>query len=505
MFRRVSAFIIAITLLVGMTSCTMPQDIFSESIGKSDTDGNENSVKELYEFEFTLDGRNYYLPAQFEYFVKDGWSFEQPGASENTADEAEVEETVNENTLLASGKYSNYIDVYKEKYHIEIKFYNDTPTTTALGLCRVVGIRMDALGSSVPFLQFDGEIQFGSSYGEIIKAYGEPSFQKGISSDTGALASVNDMTFDQTAVESSKQVYYYMTKHSFVELTFGLMNGSSDSLINVVIENDTDPEKEYDYKKDREEQPDAIALYDYPDLLGQEVSDFSFKYEKNLYTLPIPVSELIDDGWEFARGASIKVRKGSTEDGVVLKKGNTFIDLLVHNYDTEDFQTPINCYAVSISAGVTGPFVDILMPKGLTIGSNADELQSSYTTPYLNDAASKNNNQAEENLYELTEETDDSLVKNNKKFINKKETDDYIMYSYVMPDDVPSVTIPEEIASVMDPNKSIIGKYRKHIDVYVSKINNKIVYIYMQNCPEYIVDEAAIWAEQLEEAAKAEE
>lgn len=534
MLKRVSAFLmsalIAVLMLAGMASCSMPQDIFSNQTGAGDDNGDKDSVKDLYEFEFTMDNKLYYLPAQFDYFIEKGWSFEageteesDAGADADTADntaaaEAEEEKADPGAIELASGEYSDYIEVYDKSnnYRIKLRFYNDTSKTAAINMCRVVGIKLDALNSSVPYTMFDGDIEFGSAYRNVLQIYGEPSFEQKISAETGALVSINDMTFNENAEGSlNKRVYYYIDKHSFVEFTFGIMDNISDSLINVVIENDAEPEKEYDYKKDREKVPDIITLYDNPDLLGQSIDDFSFKYENNLYTLPIPVSEIIDDGWEFARGASTVVRSGTTEKGVILRKGNLFIELMVHNYDTEKSQTAINCHAVSLSVGVMGPNAKILMPKGITIGSDASELESSYTTPFLSSAVSVNGGTdttaAEQDaaeadaqtsiyMYDITEPVSSPLTANFKQFINKLETEEYIMYSYVMPDDVPTVTIPDDIKNVTDPNKQMIGTYRKHIDIYVSKANNKIVYIYMQNCPEFVVDEAAIWADQLAQA-----
>lgn len=536
MLKRISAIImsmfIAASLLAGMASCSMPQNIFTDQNAADDNNDNDDSVKNLYEFEFTMDNKLYYLPADFDYFVEKGWSFdagetEEADTDENAdapaTDDEEVEEKVDPaEFVLESGAYSDYFEVYDENktYCIKLKFYNDTPDATTLNLCRVVGIKLDALNSSVPYTQFGGDIEFGSSYRKVVEAYGDPSFEQKVSAETGALVSVNDMTFDENAEGSAnKKAYYYMTENSFVQFTFGIMENISDSLIDVTIENSVAPEKEYNYEKDREKSPDVVALYDNPDLLGQNITDFSFKYENNLYTLPIPVSEIIDDGWEFARGASTVVRSGTTEKGVVLRKGNLFIELMVHNYDTEKSQTAINCYAVSLSVGVTGPNAKILMPKGITIGSDASELETAYTTPFLSSAASINGSadttaaetdtSADETetptvnyMYDITEPVSDPLTANTKQFINKLETEDYIMYSYVMPDDVPTVTIPDDIKKVTDPNAQMIGTYRKHIDIYVSKANNKVVYVYMQNCPEFVVDEAAIWAEQLAQAAE---
>lgn len=522
MLKKVSAFLIAITMLVGVTSCSMPQNIFSDQIGSSADDSDETLANNPYGFEFTMDSKKYNLPAQLDYFTDKGWDFDS-GKDTDTAgtDDVVKEEKVDPETLvLESGAYSDYIEVYNKSktYCIKLKFYNDTSAEANLNNCKVVGIKLDALNSSVPYTQLDGDIDFGSSYDKVIEAYGEPSFEKKISSDTGAVVSINDISFDENADGSAnKQVYYYITQHSFVELTFGVMNSAADSLINIVIENDIDVEKEYDYEKDRKKTPDTIALYNAPNLLGKSISDFSFKYENNLYTLPIPVSELIDDGWEFARGASTLVRSGTTEKGVILKKNNLFIELMIHNYETDKSQTAINCYAVSISAGLTGSYANILMPKGITLGSDASELESFYTKPYLSDALSANGGvdastvnsaadakadeaSAPSYMYEITEPVSDPLTENSKRFINKLETEDYIMYSYVMPDDLPTVTIPDKIKGVVDLNKELLGTYRKHIDIYVSKANNKVVYIYMQNCPEFVVDEAAIWAEQLAQA-----
>ena len=502
MFKKVSALLIAIAMLVGVTSCSMPQNIFSDR-GNSSADNADKASANLYEFEFTMDSKSYYLPARFDYFIEKGWEFDSGKDNATDAGDGQEEKVDPETITLESNAYSDYIEVYNNDYCIKLKFYNDTLSPANLSLCQVVGIKLDAINSSVPYTLFDGKIAFGSQYSKVVEVYGEPSFEKKISSETGKVISVNDMVFDENAEGvTNKNVYYYITEHSFVEFTFGTMNDISDSLINIVIENNTEAERKYDYKKDMKKTPDTIALYNAPNLLGKSISDFSFKYENNLYTLPIPVRELINDGWEFARGASIVVRSGVTEKGVVLKKNNLFIELMVHNYETDKSQTAVNCYAVSISAGVIGSHAEMLMPKGITLGSDASELESLYTTPYLNDAVSVNGgaNAADGYMYEIKEPVSDPLTENSRQFINKLETDDYIMYSYVMPDDRPTVTIPDEIKEIVDLNKQLLGTYRKHIDIYVSKACNKVVYVYMQNCPEFVVDEAKIWAEQIAQA-----
>ena len=492
MFKRVSAFIIASAMLVSMTACSMPQNIFSDEIGASSDDSSNVYEKDLFDFEFTLDDHDYFLPSDYSRFVEDGWSLEtavEDGeAVNNDQEDAKAVE-------LAPGDYSDYYYAVNEGYRIGLKFYNDNDENASLESCKVVGISMDALGESVPFTRILESIEFGSSYDEVVDICGEPSYIKTVSEETGTLAAINDIVFSETEEKTVDKAYFYVDEHNFVEFTFGIYNKESDCIVNMVIESDVAPESEYKYEKDRKKAPDVIELYNAPALLGKTIDEFSFKYEDNLYTLPIPVSELIDDGWEFMRGASIKVQRGTTEDGVVLRKGNLFIEVMVHNYDTKKVQTPINCYAVSLSAGVTGPFANVLMPKGISLGSDAADVETYYGVP-----AETEEEDQKKAVKDEEETVPQYAVSNDQSFVELEETDDYIKYSYIMPDDVPTVELPVSVTDVGDTNTKLLGTYRKRIEIYVSKANNKVVHIYMQNCPEYVVDENALWIEQLERA-----
>lgn len=495
MFKRISAFIIASAMLVSMTACSMPQNIFSDEIGTSSDDGSQTYERELFDFEFTMDDRNYFLPADYSHFVEEGWSLETVVAEDGETDGKA--QTDSQTVELAAGQYSDYYYAVNEGYRIGLKFYNDNDKTVPLESCKVVGISMDALGQSVPFTRILESIEFGSSYDEVVALCGEPSYIKTVSAETGTLIAINDIVFSDTEESTVDKAYYYVDEHTFVEFTFGIYDKEIDCIVNMVIENNVAPETEYKYENDRKKAPDVIQLYTAPALLGKALDEFSFKYEDNLYTLPIPVSELIDDGWEFVRGASMKVQRGTTEDGVVLRKSNLFIEILVHNYDTKKVQTPINCYAVSLSAGATGPFANVMMPKGISLGSDASDVETYYGISADADQEDEKNDAKEEE-----DTTSQYAVSNDKSFVELKETDDYVKYSYVMPDDVPTVELPVSITDIGDINTKLLGTYRKRIEIYVSKANNKVVHIYMQNCPEYVVDEEALWIEQLERADK---
>jgi hypothetical protein len=200
-----------------------------------------------------------------------------------------------------------------------------------------------------------------------------------------------------------------------------------------------------------------------------------------------------------------------------MRKGNLAMSLLVHNYDLKRPQTPINCYAVSLSASVVGPNVKILMPKGVTLGSEYGQLVTAFGTEYArlsgydeeaeaaaaaetgetadNATAEKVIPVGETETYELTEEEGCKIV--------KTVDEEFTKYSYIMPDDVPTIELPVSITDIKDPNVELLGGVRKHIDVYLSNANGKILKVYLQNCPEYMVNEAEIIEQQMEAAEKA--
>lgn len=542
MIKRVPALLIAIALFLSITACNMPQSIFPEETGVSSDDGVDNSSTDVYSFTFTIAGQDYSLPMKFSVLSSRGWNLadedEDANEDEDVNDlENEVEYTLD--TQIASGEYSEYVRFVKESSVMEVKFYNDNEEDTALKSCKVVGVKVSSENSDIPELQLIGGIQIGSLYENVIDTYGKPSFEKKFSVSTGELTDINDIDFTETTEDevsedevpdnqtpdaevsdhessgsesSSAQdseedddddknrvLYYSLTEHSFVAVKLGDYNGTRNSAVSITIENDTEVENKYDYSKDLKKVPDEIELYKEPNLLGKKFSDFAFKYEENLYTLPIPVRELVNDGWEFVRGASTKVLRGTTADGIVMRKGNLAMSILVHNYDTENSNTPINCYAVSLCASVVGPNVDIMLPKGISLGSDEDDLRSVLGLTETADDDGLNAEEADtENAGTVDEDEEDE--EDDESYVDIKNYDDYTVYSYIMPDDVPSVQIPVSISDIGDVKADLLGEHRKHIDVYVCNSNHKVVYIYMQNCPEYIVDEAAIWAKQLEDA-----
>ena len=506
MIKRLYAFIIAVALLGSVASCSMPDTIFSEDGLSAQTDEQSEENTDIFEFEFKLNGESYDLPLSYSALSARGWKL-----SDATEDAVSEEKKVYSiDTLLEPKEYSDYIPAEKSGYVIGLKFCNRGSKAKALSDCDVVGMKLQNDTMELPEFEMIGGVTIGSRYDELAKVYGRPSYVKSCLKTTGELVSLDDVVFIETDEDTVQTLYYVLTDHSAFSFEFGEYEGNANSVVCVTIDNDTESEKSYDYTKDLKRMSDSIDLYKGPSLLGKTFSDFAFKYEGNLYTLPIPVKKMIDDGWSFARGSSIRVQRGTTAEGVVLRKGNTAVSVLVHNYDLKYARTPINCYAVSLSACVEGPNVNLLLPKGITLGSEEQDLIQAFGKEYAKTQIS--DEETDEKAASTTQNA--AVVETSERFdipdlegcyIEKTVNEEETVYSYVMPDDVPTVTLPVSITDIGDTGSELLGEVRKHIDVTVSNINHAVVKVYMQNCSEYVVDENEIIEQQMEAARKQEE
>lgn len=507
MTKRISALLIALAIFLSMTACTMPQSIFPNEGGDSSDDQTDNDGADIYDFIFTLDGEELSLPVKYSVLSARGWNLVEPDEPEDQKDnkkkkddDLEEEKVYNLDTSMAPKEYSEYVKAVKGESTVEIKLYNDSKEDAKLKECNVVGIKLSSDTSDIPKIELAGGIKIGSLYENIADTYGKPSYEKKFMKSNRQLTDINDVEFTEYSGDKIRTLYYSLTSHSFVEFELGDYQGNKDCAVGITVENDTELEKKYDYTKDMKKVPEEVELYKGPNLLGKKFSDFAFKYEDNLYTLPIPVRELVDDGWVFVRGASNRVQRGNTADGIVMRKGNLAMSVVVHNYDLKNIHTPINCYAVSLCASVTGPNVEIMLPKGITLGSDENDLLSVLNLPLPDEVQEdvKDKKDGDKDAAaDANEDESNNAEEEEKGYVEKTEHEDYTVYSYIMPDDVPTVQLPVSITDVGDTEEALLGNHRKHIDVYVSNVNHKVVYIYMQNCPKYVVNESKIWEQQL--------
>ena len=518
MFKKISVFLLATAMLLSVPACSMPDNIFADGTQTVDEQNDSNSMSDIYDFEFTLGEQKFQLPVNYGAFSSRGWKISEAAESVTEEQDAKTKtetKVYSADSELEPDEYSDYLPLVQKEAVINARFYNDSKQTKSISDCKVIGIRLDADNDNVPsFTLQANDLSVGSKYDSVLNACGKPSYVECSLKSTGDIVSINDVEFIKTDEETVSTLYYKLNDHSFLSFELGELKGVSNSVVTITVENDYPYEKPYDYSKELKYKTESIDLYKGPNLLGKQFSDFAFKYEGNLYTLPIPVRKMIDNGWEFVRGYGERVPMGTTVDGLIMRKGNLAVSMMIHNYDTKYAHTAINCYAVSLEACLTGPNASVLLSKGITLGSTEKQLIDALGKDYakthtvaddaeevIDDTAAKGAKAAatdnqEPDKYEIPNMPD--------YYIEKTVGEEYTVYSYVMPDDVPTITLPVSITDIGDTGADLLGGIRKHIDVYVSNETHLIHKFYLQNCPEYIVDENKIIEEQLEAQRKKE-
>ena len=504
MYKKISALLLAIALMFSVPACSMPDAIFSGEVNSGGEEGNSADSADIYSFKFSLGEYDLELPVNYGALSTRGWKISE--ASES-ADDADVGVASNAkvytlDSMLESGEYSDYLPLANGDSIINAKFFNDSKKQKAITDCRVVGIRLDAEYGNVPeFIIHKDNLSIGCKSDDVKNSCGEPSYIEKYLKSTGELASINDVILIDTQEETVRTLYYKLTDHSFISFEIDTVNDVADSVAAITIENDTEAYQPYDYSKEYKYTPDNVGLYRGPNLLGKQYTDFAYKYEGNLYTLPIPVRKLLDDGWEFVREYGERIPMGTTVDGLIMRKGNQALKMMVHNYDLEYAHTAVNCYAVSMEACLTGPNVNILLFKGVTLGTSEKDLVTAFGKDYLkkHTIVDEEGNYIDAPKYDKYELPDMEGC-----YIEKTVGEEYTVYSCVMPDDVPTITLPVSITDIGDSGASLLGNIRKHIDIYVDNNTHHIFRFYLQNCPEYVVDENKIIEEQMEAQRKKE-
>ena len=504
MIKKISVLLLAAALLFSVTACSMPDAIFSDGVNSGGEDVVERDPADLFSFMFKLGEYDLALPLNYGVLSTRGWKISEAtetAAEEQPAADADVR-VYTADSLLEPGEYSDYLPLAKGDSMISARFCNVDNNQKAISECKVVGIMLDAEFGNVPSLMLHtDDLSVGSRYADVVDFCGKPSYIEKRLASTGELVAINDVEFIETEEDTVSTLFYRLGDHSFLSFEMGEVNGVKDAVVNVTIENDTEPYKPYDYTREFKYKSDSIDLYKNPSLLGKQYTDFAYKYEGNLYTLPMPVRELLDDGWEFVSGYGERIPMGTTADGLIMRKGNTALRMMVHNYDTKYAHTAVNCYAVSMEACLTGPNVNILLFKGVTLGTTEKELVEAFGKDYkknhtIVDEEGNYINAPAHDMYEVPDMPG--------CYIEKTVGEEFTVYSCVMPDDVPTITLPVSITDIGDTGAELLGNVRKHIDIYIDNNTHHIFRFYLQNCPEYVVDEAKIIEEQMEAQRKKE-
>lgn len=167
------------------------------------------------------------------------------------------------------------------------------------------------------------------------------------------------------------QYTYEIEYNSRVEMTVGKESGV---LEDVEVRNFVEPEG-FDAGEVNTEVPPLVTAYQKPEALSEDMSAYEIEMDGQVYALPVPVSVLIEDGWELEESKTEKFIMAHYFGWVGLSKGGQSFRVIATN--GEDYATlPENCWIESLEVGGFDLELDGALPGGVRIGITEEELQT---------------------------------------------------------------------------------------------------------------------------------
>ncbi len=321
MKRIISVALMLVILLCGCGKAT------TEGTASFEIDEMYYSMsEELFGFTAALNGTVMQFPMKYSQLLKIGWELKSN----------------DKHVTLQSGQYSIY-NIKKGEYETEAYFANLGNEEAKLSDCLVCGISTavsDGVALSLP-----ENIELGkSTQEEINSAYGDPDEMSG---DT--------LIYEQSRENGAKFIFKYGV------------------LFEVYLYNITDPY----IAEFSEEPPKAVKDYKDPEELSTELKDFSFYLYGTTYTMPLPLSRLLEGGWMLAGKAADSIPAGETaEDVVKITRSNRTLTLTLKNI--ADYPTlPENCFVTSIES-TSDVKLDMTLANGCRVGTTKSNLEATF-------------------------------------------------------------------------------------------------------------------------------
>lgn len=290
---------------------------------------------DLYDFQLSINGEVYQFPMWYADFEALGWEYD--------GDDTQT---------LSSNQYTGVETWEKDGVEVYTKLANLSMNTVPFSESMVAGISLEEyyLEDCDWDILLPGGIQYGVSNADDIKAaYGDPT---------------SDYDGD---------LYYKMTyEYDFYQEISLYVYKDDDTLKQIEIENIVELEGA-DNSIDAT-VPDIVKAYETPDSLGDDFYAYTAQLEGVVYTLPCPVSVLIENGFKIdEKNSDSEVGAGRT-GWVDLKYNNQTLHTMVENY--ADYATTIeNCFAVSMESSVNGPKFDLVFPGNIKVGGSEDAVK----------------------------------------------------------------------------------------------------------------------------------
>ncbi len=325
-----SLLLFGMVAALGMTAGA--QEASTEAVTEAASEAQaQSSASELSDkwsdYQIRLNDTVYQFPMMYSDFEALGWT---------------TEDTLEE---LEPNQYGMYHFVNGD-YEVTVYLLNLGVNTQQASECIVAGLDVDSFYWEVGegTVELPGGIVRGESDGAAIEAsYGTPS-------DT---------------YEGDMYTQYTYETDSYCSVTMEVSK-ESGVLEDITVRNFVAPEG-FDAGEASDEVPEAVLAYEKPAALGEDLSVYEIEVDGQAYTLPVPVSVLIEDGWELDTNKSEQVIPAGSSGWATLRKGGQEIRDLVRN--EEAYATvPQNCWIEKIELGEYITNVDGSLPCGIKNG-----------------------------------------------------------------------------------------------------------------------------------------
>lgn len=292
---------------------------------------------DIYSFQISINDVIYQFPMTYQDFVATGWTYDG-----------------DEEYAIPSGAYgvTDWFKSGEEKlmsYAVNFGI-NEAPMTE----CYLGGVKLDLFDFEPSSAELPKGIQLGVSTQEDVKAaYGEPT--------------------NSYESDSYPTMTYELDSYSQVRLTFETAKGLI--LQGIEIQNLVMPE-DFDAGEVDTSVPEITQAYQAPDSVGDDLLDYTFEYAGDVYRLPAPVSEFLNNGWKVIETESEVTITGDGYGKVTLMKDNQKFWSFVRNYHQN--ATGIeNCFVNQISANIHECNVPMTVANGITMGMKQADLEKS--------------------------------------------------------------------------------------------------------------------------------
>lgn len=223
--------------------------------------------------------------------------------------------------------------------------------------CYIVGVQADKFNCKNGEVKIAGDLtMFESTRDDVDAALGSPS----------------------DCYESDSYPYYQYKEdyYKYVQITFDAAD--DNKIYKIDVKNFTEPEGFDPGEVDTTSVPAITAAYEAPTEMSDDLLDYVVEFDGDLYRLPCPVSEFLNNGWEYNDSKTDATIDGSGSGWVTLRKNNKEFRTLALNYD-ENATIPDNCFVTTIGASTfnnsSAPDVKLDNAAGIKLGDKVEDVE----------------------------------------------------------------------------------------------------------------------------------